>query len=640
MTTRPVREELVLAAAGLGWVIGWLWPQPWVACAVGAGTAAGLVFSRRRPRLAAGLVLGSAALAAVLGVPGESPATLLPGAVVVYGLGRWAGPYAAVLGVVAFLVPPAWSDGPTLPTVVFGIFLYGLCWGFGQLVAAKAARAVREQAVAVRAQAQDPQQVAAAVVAEERTRLAGDITAVVGACVGEMTTAAELARADLSPARIERIRQCGTTGVTELRRLLGLLRDRPSRTEPADPVDPSGQRLRISVAELITIAVLVGITVLGLVAAQPRPSTAVLVVLTALPLVLAWRRRHLVAALLVAAGALALVGLLQPVPLGAGPPLVLMLLSWSAAVDGRRSAWGSWLAMVAVAIVVDARAEPENVAMLAVLVTLAAWAGHAWTDCDRSERAAHDAAAAARSVVDAAVVDAVRAERLRIARDLHDVTSHAVGVMVMHAGAAAAQRERDPERARTSLGIVVQTGLHAAVDLDRLTGLIDGGALGVTGDGLRPAAGSELADRLRALTDRVRGAGLDLSLRLDPADLSAPVRVGALAEADGSVDTVVYRVVQESVTNALRHAPGSRVDVEVRAEPAHWQVRVADDGGSGRAAVPGAGFGLVGVAERVRDLGGSFTAGPAPERGWSVTATIPYRSSALAAAADASGATP
>lgn len=636
MTTRPVREEVVLAVAGLGWVIGWLWPRPWVAAAVGAGVAAGLLVSRRRPRSAAGLVLGSAALAALLGVQGESPATLLPGVVVVYGLGRWAGPSAAVLGLLAFVVPPAWSDGLSLPTVLFAVFLYALCWGFGRLVAAKAGRAARERAVAVRVQAQDPHQVAAAVVAQERTRLAGDITGVVGSCVGEMTIEAERARADLSPVRIERIRQRGATGVTELRRLLGLLRDRPSGDEPSDPTtEPSSHRLRASIIAWATIAVLVVITVLGLSFAQP--TSAVMVLLTVLPVTLAGRRQHLVTALLVAAGVLALVGLIQPVPLGAGPPLVLMLLSWSAAVDGRRSAWGSWLAMVAAGIVVDARAEPDNVAMLAVLVSLAAWAGHAWTDSDRTERAAHDSAAAARSVVDTAVADAVRTERLRIARDLHDVTSHALGVMVTHAAAAAAQHDRDPERARTSLDIVIQTGRHAAVDLDRLTGLIDAGALGVTGDGLRSTAETGLADRLQALADRVRGAGLDLTLRLHPADLTTPLRARELTAADSSAD-VVHRVVQEAVTNALRHAPGSRVQVDVRADPARWQVRV-DDGGSGSATVPGAGFGLVGVAERVRGLGGSLTAGPTPTRGWSVTASIPYVP-VLAATADVHGATP
>lgn len=614
----------MLALAGLGWVVAWLWSQPLVAAPVGIGAAAGLLISRRRPRLAAGVVLAAGAAAAAVGVPAENPAMLLPCAVVVYGLGRWAGSSAAICGLVGFVVPVAWSDHLSVPTLVFGIFLYAVFWGFGRLVAAKTARAAGARAVAVRVGARDPQQVAAAVVVEERSRLAADVTQVVGASVQKMLIEAEQAEADLSPARIERIRQCGTTGMTELRRLLGLLREAPAVAPP-----PTSGRGRVPIAASATAAVLAVATAIEYVVAEPPAQPAVLVLLGVLPVTIVLCRRRTVEALLAAVGMLVLVGLVQPTALRLGPALVLVLLSWSAAVCGRRSAWTSWLLLAAVAIGVDAAAEPDNVAMLAVLMALAAWAGHAWSEFDRSEQVARDSAATARSALETAVVAALQAERLRIARDLHDMTSHALGVMVLQAGAAAAQHAHDPDRARASLAVIRQTGLLASTDLARLTGLIDAGALradlpaGVR-RGVDQPDPFRLTDRLAALADRMRTAGLDVTLRCRPPDLHAAVVdvPGGAARSDQTVSTAIYRVVQEAITNVVRHAPGARVEVCVEADEGGCRLSVCDDGGQGPAS-PGAGFGLVGAAERVRSIGGELTAGPQRDGGWRVEATIP-----------------
>ncbi|CCI52008.1 sensor histidine kinase [Nostocoides jenkinsii] len=637
MTTRPTREELVLAGAGLVWVVAGLWRTPGVAATVGAGVSAGLLVSRQRPQVAAALVLAAAALAPVLGVPSESPATLLPVVVAIYGLGRWAGRTAAITGGAAFVVPVAWSDGWSWPTLLFTLFLYGVCWGFGRVVAAKAAGAERERAVADRAQAQDPDHLVAAVVAAERTRLAADITEVVGACVGEMATGAELAQTDLSAHRIETIRRRGAMGVTELRRLLGLLRE---RTGPEDLTDPTPGRaahaLGLPIRDLVASVVLVVVTVAGLVGGGQPPQRATLVLLALLPFTLLLRRDQNSLAMLLAAAVIALVDLIQPVSLGAGPALVVMILSWSAAADGRRSVWGCWMVLLATGIVTGARNDPDNVAMLGLLAALSAWAGHAWTDSDHRERVAHDRMVAAQSLVEAAVVEAVRAERLRIARDLHDVTSHALGVMVVQAGAAAAQRDRDPERARASLAVVAAAGRHAALDIDRLARLIEAGALGAPDGQLHHDQPIDLADRLRGLAERVGRAGLELTLNVLPAHPATTPPADDRGAPESAVDLVVYRVVQESLTNAIRHAPGSRVQVTVVARAADWQVQVLDDGGDGvAAAVPGAGFGLAGVAERVRDLGGRLTAGTTPDRGWSVAATIP-RHRTVPAAGDVS----
>lgn len=617
MTTMPSREEVVLALASFGWVVWWLWPQPVAVAIVGVSTATGMLVTRRRPRLAAALVLGAGALAALLGVPSENPATLLPCAIVAYGLGRRAGIGAGLLGLLGFVVPPTWSDGGSGATLVFGVFLYGVFWGFGRLVAAKTARAEGARAIADLVGAQDPQRVAEIVVAEERSRLAADIVAVVGDCVRAMVADAEAAEGSLAPERIERIRVRGATGVTELRRMLGLLREDPVADPPTRRLaDVPNAARRVPVVGLATAAALLVLTGGELAAMAPQPPTAALVLVALLPLTVVLRGRRAVGSALVATAALCLVGLIQPVPLGLGPGLVLMLLSWSAAVDGRRTTLTAWAVLAAVALAVEGMASPDNVAMLAVLMASAAWAGHAWTESARSERSARETADAAQSVVAVAVAAALRAERLRIARDLHDVTSHALGVMVLQAGAAAAQRDRDPSRARACLAVIRQTGLHALTDLDRLVGLIDAGALGLA-DPARDEP-TALADRLESLAERIRQTGTGVTLR-----------IGQLPSEDQTTQ-VCHRVVQEALTNAIRHAPGSRVVVEVDSCGSGWRICVRDDGGPGPSRPGGgdAGFGLVGAAERVRGLDGEFEAGPGAAGGWVVLATIPDASAA------------
>jgi len=570
MTLRPTREEVVLALAGLGWVMVWLWPQPLAAALVAAGCGLGLVMSRRRPELAAALVLCADVLAVVLGVSTENPGTLFPVAVVVYGLGRWAGRWAAVLGLLGFLVPVAWVDPPSIPpTLVFGVVLYGCFWGFGRMVAAKSARAEAARQRAARVGDQDPRAIADAVVAEERARLASDIAGVVGDSVGSMVSDAELAVRELDPVVIERIRLRGTTAVTELRRMLGLLR------QSHEPVTPD--------------------------ASEPRWRP--------------WASYALPAALLLTAGAIVLVTWLLPAPVSLLTAPLIVLLSWLTGADGRRVAWLSWLVLAVTSVLVTLLVEPDNAAMQVVMIVLPAWAGHAWSESDRAQRSAQQATTQAQSELDRAVAEAVGQERLRVARDLHDVTSHALGVMVLQSGAANAQRVTDPARARASLAVVADAGRRALADLDRLIGLIDAGVLGAVAVD-EPV---ELPERLTALADRIRqtGARIALTVQRSPND---PETV-----------QVVYRIAQEALTNAVRYAPGSAIDALVEGTDTGCRISVVDDGGhlADQVAVPterhGTGFGLVGAAERVGALGGEFTAGPEPLGGWAVRAWIPAR---------------
>nr|WP_239077163.1 histidine kinase [Actinocatenispora rupis] len=204
------------------------------------------------------------------------------------------------------------------------------------------------------------------------------------------------------------------------------------------------------------------------------------------------------------------------------------------------------------------------------------------------------------------VAEATRtAERTRIARELHDVVTHHVTAMVVQAEAAQ-YLTGAPERLSETLTAVTDTGRRAITDLRHLLDLLDPGH---DGDARTPPAG-----RLRTLVDQTRRAG-------QPVEFTER---GTPAESAGSADLVAYRVVQEALTNALKHARGSRTEVLVHHGEREISVEVATDGAGARPAVPaGGGRGLAGLRDRVDVLGGDFTADGRPDGGFVVRARIP-----------------
>lgn len=207
---------------------------------------------------------------------------------------------------------------------------------------------------------------------------------------------------------------------------------------------------------------------------------------------------------------------------------------------------------------------------------------------------------------DAAAGAAIAAERARIARDMHDVVAHGVSVMVVHAEAAEALLP-DPERAVASLRAIQRTGRAALADLRRIVGV-----LRTAGDDadLRPAPG--LADA-QDLVDRMRAAGLEVSLVVRGEPRTLP----------GGVDLAAYRVLQEALTNALRHAGPTRASAVVRYDAGDVVVEVCDEGPvAARPAPAPGGHGLAGTRERLALYGGELTAGP-DGTGYRVHARIP-----------------
>src|SRR5690606_27014148 len=210
----------------------------------------------------------------------------------------------------------------------------------------------------------------------------------------------------------------------------------------------------------------------------------------------------------------------------------------------------------------------------------------AWGERDRILQQAQERSTAIRCQLTMASAAAVSAERLRLARDLHDVTSHAVGVMVLQAGAAEAMRLPDAPQAREAL----------------LAALEDGPA--PSPDALRAG--------IARLIGGLRGAGMEIAADIDALPDSA------------AAGTVVYRVVQEGLTNAARHAPGAPVRVEARREGRGYVVRVSDAGGDGPSPISaGGGFGLPGLRERVEACAGTLRAGPDGRGGFVLEARWP-----------------
>ena len=205
--------------------------------------------------------------------------------------------------------------------------------------------------------------------------------------------------------------------------------------------------------------------------------------------------------------------------------------------------------------------------------------------------------------------EAVVEERARIARELHDVIAHSVSVMTVQAGAAEEMLRVDPSRALEPVRAVQETGRQALVEMKRLVGILRERDDEV---GLAPQPG--LAD-VERLVGQMRDAGLAVELRVEGTPRAAPI----------GIDLSAYRVVQEALTNSLKHGAGGVVTVALRYRDDGLEVEVADDG-RGTADGNGAGHGLVGMRERVGIFGGTFEAGPRAGGGFSVRALLPLQS--------------
>ncbi len=368
---------------------------------------------------------------------------------------------------------------------------------------------------------------------------------------------------------------------------------------------------------LVDAAVAAVLSVVQLWATEPSLGAETLACLL-ITVPLAWRRRW----------PLAVFAVLFLVALAAGPSMspqvtfVSVLLSAYSLIVHERQVWLSIGAILAACTLVAAVREGE------VRVPVPGWAGafaillpvifaglairaargHADASAERAD--------ALRASQEAATRVALAEERARIARELHDVVSHHVSVMVIQADAAERVIVAQPDQARRSVQAIAQSGREAMGELRHLLGVLAPQDDGVeSADELRPQPG---LDQLGALIARTRAAGQPVTL------------AGAVPAAlPHSVGLAAYRVVQEALTNALRYAPGAPTTVRVDADHDALCVEVTDEGAPGAPqGLRGNESGLIGLRERLALYGATVQAGRRLGGGFRVAARIPLEPAA------------
>jgi len=380
---------------------------------------------------------------------------------------------------------------------------------------------------------------------------------------------------------------------------------------------------------------------------QLHPLWLALVLVAAEAIPLAWRRAHPVRAAVVIGAARVAYDRLQfgfaPFPLG--PAIAFYTIIDRCGPAWRRIACLLVIIGVTLSQLTPGHSQPYD-AMFQAFIFITAWAAGVLSRTKRASlRAAETRADRAEAELDQQAARAAAAERTRIARELHDVVAHHVSLMAVQAEAASALLPARPDDARRSVEIISDTARQALTELRRLLGVLRGPA-----ERLETAPSVSLAD-LGTVLDQVRDAGLQVDLDI----------VGAPYQLAPSIDLTAYRIVQEALTNTLRHTAATRASVTLSYEPGYLGIGVTDRGprraspeppGNGGAPgnhngssadrhegsaagshegsaartgprLTGSGFGLAGIAERVASCGGSLTVGPISEDGFSVTARLP-----------------
>ncbi|GAB3179333.1 signal transduction histidine kinase [Micromonospora palomenae] len=393
-----------------------------------------------------------------------------------------------------------------------------------------------------------------------------------------------------------------------------------------------GRPLR-SLAFDVLVSGVVALLAVAAVVSQPGGVPATLVG-CAMAVALLWRRAHPSAVAAVVAG-LAMVQVIA----GWGPlayDVGVLIALYSVVKYAERLRDGVLAGIVAaIGVVLAASQTVGNAARWAIAIYFALVTGGVWLAAlnVRTRRlyvlSLEERAATLEREREAEARAAVAGERARIARELHDVVAHSMAVMIVQADGARYMLDQDPETARAAVKVVADTGRQALEEMRRLVDVLrepspaEPPATAEPPDDAAVAADPEhrraAVAELPALLDRFRDAGLRVRHTV----------TGEPAALPPGLDLTVYRVVQEALTNALKHAGvGASVTVTLEHVPDAVVVRVVDDG-HGRPPVgpaPSGGHGLVGMRERVGVYDGSLVAGPRLAGGWRVEARLPLPS--------------
>ncbi len=516
------------------------------------------------------------------------------------------------------------SSGPSL---LFGLILTLGPFGLGLVLRAAFDREQAAAASAERARV-EAELAGERTVQAERERLAVELHDVLAHTVGEMlvqaSAAADLVALDAAAAVrvLEGVAAAGREGLAETGRLLRVLRDddnelglgRATR-EQIGPEPPARRRY----ADVLAPALLAAIATGEIAVHQGyRPLVPMLACYWLAAAVLVVRRRFPIAMPL-AVTAILLAGRLLGLPVNepASSSLAFALAYFAAGrhVARRRLplALVSTLASVAL-LLVDAadRGELSTDTALLLALTIGPWAVGVFLLLT-FERTRRHAAAAERTRLEheREVERATAADRRRVARELHDVLAASLSVMSVQASVAADRAARNAGEAAAAVSEVERAGRRALAEVGRLLRLVRGNDAGT-----QPQ--HRLAE-LPALAADYTRTGLRVELDLDGLDT-----------LPAAIDLSLYRVVQEALTNALKHAPGSTVHVRLERAGASVRAEIVNDcPAQGEAPVPVAGgHGLVGLRERVSLLGGRFQAGRTPAGGFLLSASIPLADAA------------
>jgi signal transduction histidine kinase len=342
-----------------------------------------------------------------------------------------------------------------------------------------------------------------------------------------------------------------------------------------------------------------------------QPLSVALLLLESLPL--AARRRFPMAVLVITFGATLLHILLAPANVNEGLGSIVALYTVAERRDRRTSLIATLVvATLFAAVIVSLGGLPEGLQGL-VQTILVVWLAWALGDLARTRglyaTAIEDRARLLEGERDEKAQRAITAERQRIARELHDIVAHHVSVIVIQAGAGLRALDRRPDQTRTAVEAIDRTGREALLDMRRM--------VAVLGDASAPSALAPMPrlDRLGELVEEVRAAGLPVELSVE----------GERRPLDAGIELSAYRIIQEALTNVLKHARGARARVRLRYAPRSLEIEIADEGGSGSTDIGDReheGRGLLGMQERASLYGGRFEAGRTPD-GFRVTASLP-----------------
>ena len=373
-------------------------------------------------------------------------------------------------------------------------------------------------------------------------------------------------------------------------------------------------RLRRDVVDalIVALAVVVEVEIVVKHGEVNEPVLAVAGIFFVLPLL--FRRQFPLAAPCVCLVAFTLAATIDPSGLNridfGALAAIAVLMALGTVRDGEGAVVGLAIGMTAVIYVQSRFPDTTTSDLVGALVFFGgAWlAGRALAtraDQTRELRARVDQADRARAV---AVEQAAADERSRIARELHDVVAHSVSVMVVQTSGVRRLLREEQRREREALLSVEQIGRQALTEMRRMLGVMPTSA--ETAAALAPQPGLQHLDDLIA---KIEAAGLPVTLRIEGEQLQLPP----------GVDLSAYRIVQEGLTNALKHAHGSQAEVVVRFDDRTLHLEVADDGAGGEG-VPGElGRGLVGMRERAALYGGTLEAGPRDGGGFVLRADLP-----------------